>query len=106
MYEMPIPGLVTYILAIVLGMVDFGFVVFGSRLARSSVSSFFVSRGLKSPVFVSVWAATFSHLFWYMEHPKAPELFTAGIVWNKYTIIQCACAVISWEGVRRLLFGK
>lgn len=57
-------GLVTTILIITLGIVDLCFVLFGGT--GSSVSSFLINAGFKSPVFVFGVGFVCGHLFGYM----------------------------------------
>lgn len=63
-YTMPMAGLVTTILIITLGIVDLCFVLFGGT--GSSVSSFLINAGFKSPVFVFGVGFVCGHLFGYM----------------------------------------
>jgi hypothetical protein len=66
-YTMSMAGLVTTILIITLGIVDLCFVLFGGT--GSSVSSFLINAGFKSPVFVFGLGYICGHLTGYM-HPE------------------------------------
>jgi hypothetical protein len=67
-YTMSVPGLVFFVLCIILGITDLGFVVFTGT--GTSLSAFLVSHGFTSPVMVFTFGAVCGHLFWYMSPVK------------------------------------
>jgi len=60
-YSMPLAGLIVTVLIIILGIVDLCFVLVGGT--GSSVSSFLINVGFKSPVFVFAVGFVCGHLF-------------------------------------------
>lgn len=65
---MPLAGLITTILIVVLGVVDLVFVLFTGT--GSSVSNFLIQSGFKSPVLVFAFGFIAGHLFGYMKLEK------------------------------------
>ena len=70
-YTMPLAGLVTTIVIIILGIVDLIFVL--RRGTGTSVSNFLINVGFKSPVFVFAIGFVAGHLFGYMTPAEKPK---------------------------------
>lgn len=92
-------GLVVFIMLIVGGTIDLGFVVFGGT--GSSVSNFLINAGFKSPTFSVMVGACISHLWWYMT-PK--EEWYANTPWIriKRHAKMMLSAVVLYEALRRV----
>ena len=70
-YDMGLAPLVIFILLIVAGLVDLGFVVFGGT--GTSISNAMINIGFKSPLVVFVSGLICGHLFFYMYPKKEKE---------------------------------
>lgn len=64
-WEMPLPGLIVFITLIVLGIIDFGFVLF--RGTGGTISNAMVQMGIKAPFWPFVFGCVCGHLFFYMK---------------------------------------
>lgn len=93
-------GLVVFIMLIVGGTIDLGFVLFGGT--GSSVSNFLINAGFKSPVFSIMAGACLSHLFFYMT-PESEWLNNTPWLRIKRSGIMMICAVVIYEAVRRIV---
>ena len=99
-YTMSTAGLVVFIMLIVGATIDLGFVLFGGT--GSSVSSFMINAGFKSPLFTGMVFACISHLFFYMT-PE--EDWKDNTPWAriKRSGMMMICAVVIYEAVRRIV---
>lgn len=93
-------GLTVFIILIVGGTIDLGFVLFGGT--GSSVSNFLINAGFKSPVFSIMAGACFSHLFFYMT-PDSEWKDNTPWARIKRSGIMMICAVIIYEAIRRIV---
>ena len=106
-YDMGIAPMVVFILLLTAALVDLGIVVWsmrkGEAAAGRSISSFMINLGKLSPLGIFVLGTIAGHLFFYMENPACPGEQWGGVVWNKYTILQCAECVVGYEIIRRVV---
>lgn len=93
-------GLVVFIMLIVGAIIDLGFVLFGGT--GSSVSSFLINAGLKSPIFMFFCGAAVSHLWFYMT-PEDMWLNNSPWVRIKRHGLMMISAVIIYEAIRRIV---
>lgn len=106
-YDMGIAPMVVFILLLTAALVDLGIVVWsmrrGEAAAGRSISSFMINLGKLSPLGIFVLGVIAGHLFFYMENPNCPGEQWAGVVWNRYTLLQCVEVVIGYELVRQIV---
>lgn len=93
-------GLTVFIMLIVGGTIDLGFVLFGGT--GSSVSNFLINAGFKAPLFSIMVGACCSHLWFYMT-PESEWLNNTPLARLKRAWPFMLSAVILYEAVRRIV---
>jgi hypothetical protein len=99
-FTMSWSGLITTILIIVLGIADLCFVLFAGT--GSSVSSFLVNAGFRSPVFCIALGFVNGHLTGQM-YEDTPEARLAHDAQKKRDLRTALCVAIAYEGLRTLV---